>query len=144
MPRRSMPPRSRWSACAGRCSTTRSPGQAVYDPFLGSGTSLIAAETTGRVCLGIEIDPLYVNVAIRRWQAFTGKEARLSGNDRPFAEIEAERSAPKRVRRGQRQTSDIVRRRAFHIRPEAAALRLGQCKRLSPCAVANPSPRASR
>jgi DNA modification methylase len=43
-----------------------SPGQAIYDPFLGSGTTLIAAETTGRSCLGIELDPLYVDVAIRR------------------------------------------------------------------------------
>jgi DNA modification methylase len=71
-----------------------SPGQAVYDPFLGSGTSLIAAETTGRICLGIEIDPLYVDVAIRRWQAFTGKSARLAADDRSFSEIEAARSAP--------------------------------------------------
>jgi DNA modification methylase len=43
-----------------------SPRQAVYDPFLGSGTTLIASETTGRVCLGLEIDPLYVDVAVRR------------------------------------------------------------------------------
>ncbi len=70
-----------------------SPGQAVYDPFLGSGTSLIAAETTGRVCLAIEIDPLYVDVAIRRWQAFTGKEARLAGENQTFSEVEAMRSA---------------------------------------------------
>jgi DNA modification methylase len=54
-------------------------GQAVYEPFLGSGTTLIAAQTTGRVCFAIEIDPLYVDVAIRRWQAFTGELAtRLS------------------------------------------------------------------
>lgn len=50
-----------------------SPGQLVYEPFSGSGTTLIAAQTTGRVCLGTEIDPSYVDVAIRRWQAFTGK-----------------------------------------------------------------------
>jgi DNA modification methylase len=47
-----------------------SPGQAVYDPFMGSGTTLIAAETTGRVCHGIELNPLYVDVAIERWQRF--------------------------------------------------------------------------
>ena len=64
----------------------------IYDPFLGSGTSLVAADTTGRVCLGVEIDPLYVDVAIRRWQAFTDKEATLSSEDRSFAEIEAMRS----------------------------------------------------
>jgi DNA modification methylase len=47
----------------------------VYDPFLGSGTALIAAETLGRRCFGMEIDPRYVQVAIERWQAFTGLEA---------------------------------------------------------------------
>jgi DNA modification methylase len=52
-----------------------SPGECVYDPFLGSGTTLIAAETCGRSCLGIELSPAYVDVAIRRWQAFTGKRA---------------------------------------------------------------------
>jgi DNA modification methylase len=52
-----------------------SPGQAIYEPFLGSGTTLIAAQSCGRVCLGIEIDPLFVDIAIRRWQAFTGEKA---------------------------------------------------------------------
>jgi DNA modification methylase len=67
------------------------PGQAVYDPFLGSGTTLIAAETTGRVCLAIEIDPLYVDVAIRRWEAFTGKQATLQANSRTFDDVATER-----------------------------------------------------
>jgi hypothetical protein len=69
------------------------PGQAVYDPFLGSGTTLIAAETTGRVCLGIELEPRYVDVAVRRWQAFTGKTAGLLGDGRSFAVVAAERLA---------------------------------------------------
>jgi DNA modification methylase len=56
-----------------------SPGQAVYEPFSGSGTTLIAAEMTGRTCHAIELDPAYVDVAIQRWQAFTGQEARLEG-----------------------------------------------------------------
>jgi DNA modification methylase len=43
------------------------PGEAVYDPFLGSGTTLIAAELTGRVCVAMEIDPAYVDVAVKRW-----------------------------------------------------------------------------
>jgi tRNA G10 N-methylase Trm11 len=64
-----------------------SPGQAVYDPFLGSGTAVIAAETTGRVCLGMEIDPSYVDVAVRRWQAFTGDKATLDGDGRTFDAI---------------------------------------------------------
>jgi DNA modification methylase len=51
------------------------PGQLVYDPFLGSGTSLIAAEMTGRTCVGIEISPAYVDVILRRWQDFTCRTA---------------------------------------------------------------------
>jgi len=49
--------------------------EAVYDPFLGSGTTFIAAETLGRRCYAIEIDPKYCQVAIERWQAFTGRQA---------------------------------------------------------------------
>jgi hypothetical protein len=52
-----------------------SPGDIVLDPFIGSGTTLIAAEKTRRVCAGIEIDPFYIDTAIRRWQAFTGQPA---------------------------------------------------------------------
>lgn len=50
-------------------------GDVVLDPFLGSGSTLIAAENTGRRCFGIEIDPLYIDVVIRRWEATTGKKA---------------------------------------------------------------------
>ncbi len=64
-----------------------SPGQAVYEPFMGSGTTLIAAETTGRVCYGIELNPAYVDVAVERWQQFTGKDAVLSGSDEAFNKI---------------------------------------------------------
>ncbi|QQA42003.1 site-specific DNA-methyltransferase [Pelagovum pacificum] len=56
-----------------------SPGQAVYEPFSGSGSSLIAAATAGRVCYAMELDPAYVDVAVMRWQAFTGQDAVLSG-----------------------------------------------------------------
>lgn len=52
-------------------------GQAVYDPFVGSGTTIIAAETTGRVCYAIDIDPAYCDVAVQRWEEFTGKKAIL-------------------------------------------------------------------
>ena len=56
------------------------PGGAVYDPFLGSGTTLMAAETLGRRCFGMEIDPKYAQIIIERWQAFTGRTAeRLDG-----------------------------------------------------------------
>jgi len=54
-----------------------SPGQAVYEPFCGSGSTIIAAETTGRVCHAVELDPGYVDVAVRRWESFTGKVATL-------------------------------------------------------------------
>lgn len=52
-----------------------SPGQAVYDPFLGSGTTVIAAEQEGRACYGIELNPAYVDVIVERWQKFSGKPA---------------------------------------------------------------------
>ena len=52
-----------------------SPGQAVYDPFVGSGTTIIAAEMTGRACHALEISPQYVDVAIQRWMNFTGQQA---------------------------------------------------------------------
>jgi DNA modification methylase len=50
-------------------------GDVVLDAFLGSGSTLIAAERTGRICYGIELDPLYVDTAIRRWQRHTGDHA---------------------------------------------------------------------
>jgi DNA modification methylase len=63
-----------------------SPGQAVYEPFMGSGTTLIAAETTGRVCLGVELNPAYVDVAVERWQRFAGKAAVLDSSGECFTE----------------------------------------------------------
>jgi DNA modification methylase len=53
-----------------------SPGQAVYDPFVGSGTTIIAAEMTGRACHALEINPTYCDVTIERWQNFTGEKAK--------------------------------------------------------------------
>lgn len=70
-----------------------SPGQAIYEPFMGSGTTLIAAETTGRVCHGMELNPAYVDVAVKRWQQFTGKQALLEGSDTTFDVLTAEREA---------------------------------------------------
>jgi len=64
-----------------------SPGQTIYEPFMGSGTTLIAAETTGRVCHGIELNPAYIDVAVQRWQQFTGQDAVLDGTDQTFAEL---------------------------------------------------------
>jgi DNA modification methylase len=62
------------------------PGQAIYDPFLGSGTSLIAAEMTGRFCYGLELNPAYVDVVVRRWQVFTGRAARHQASGQSFDE----------------------------------------------------------
>ena len=65
--------------------------QIVYDPFLGSGTTMMAAELTERICYGIELDPKYVDVVVVRWQQFTGERATLQGDGRTFDEIKAER-----------------------------------------------------
>ncbi len=69
------------------------PSDAVYEPFSGSGTTIIAAEATGRAYHAVELDPLYVDVAVRRWQAFTGQAAVLEGDGRPFAAVAEERLA---------------------------------------------------
>lgn len=68
-----------------------SPGQAIYEPFNGSGTTIIAAEITGRACHAVELNPAYVDVAVKRWQDFTGQKATLEGDGRTFDEIAAER-----------------------------------------------------
>jgi DNA modification methylase len=66
-------------------------GDVVYDPFLGSGTTMIAAELTERICYGLDIDPRYVDVMCRRWMDLTGKQATLESNGRTFDDIAAER-----------------------------------------------------
>jgi len=60
----------------------------ALDPFIGSGTTLMAAERTGRRARGIELDPTYVDVAVRRWQTYTGKFVRLSATGESFDEVE--------------------------------------------------------
>jgi DNA modification methylase len=67
------------------------PGDAVYEPFCGSGTCIIAAESCGRICHAIELDTAYVDVAVLRWQAFTGREAVLEDTGVPYAGISAQR-----------------------------------------------------
>ena len=62
----------------------------VLDAFLGSGTTLLAAERVGRVCYALELDPLYVDVAIRRWQVHSGGCARLLASGESFAQREAQ------------------------------------------------------
>lgn len=63
-------------------------GDAVFDPFLGSGTTLIAAEQLDRRCLGIELEPRYCDIIVQRWEALTGKKARMDGSGKTFAEIQ--------------------------------------------------------
>lgn len=74
-------------------------GDIVLDSFCGSGTTILAAERVGRRGYGIELDPLYVDVAIRRWQDFTKRDAILSGTRKTFREIEKARSPSGKRRR---------------------------------------------
>ncbi len=64
-------------------------GDLVLDAFLGSGTTLLAAHRVGRICYGLEIDPLYVDTAIRRWQALTGELAALASSGESFDDVAA-------------------------------------------------------
>ena len=68
-------------------------GDVVFEPFCGSGTQIIASEKLGRHCFGSEMDPAYCDVAIRRWQEFTGQSATLECDGRTFDEIAASRAA---------------------------------------------------
>jgi DNA modification methylase len=68
-------------------------GQIVLDAFMGSGTTILAAERTGRCARGIEIEPQYVDVAIARWEKMTGQKATLAETGETFAEIRQRRSA---------------------------------------------------
>ena len=82
-------------------------GSIVLDPFMGSGTSIIAGQTVGRCVYGMELDPRYVDVAVRRWEKFTGRDAILESTGQIFADVEAERSdavAPKKGAASTRKT----------------------------------------
>lgn len=64
---------------------------AIYEPFSGSGTTIIAAEQSHRRCFAVELNPAYVDVAVKRWEALSGKQAVLAGTERTFADVAAER-----------------------------------------------------
>lgn len=82
-------------AMLGRCVRSSTPeGGVVFDPFSGTGTVLVACELLGRTCRAVELEPSYVDVAVRRWQEQAGEVATLEGTDRTFAAVEAERSRP--------------------------------------------------
>lgn len=76
---------------AYQVGNSTAPQGLVLDTFLGSGSTLIAAEQLGRKCYGLEIDPIYCDVIVKRWEAFTGKKAVLSGYDGTFEELALER-----------------------------------------------------
>ena len=67
-------------------------GEIAIDPFLGSGSTLIAAEECDRVCRGVELDPLYVDVIVRRYEALTGNPGLLVETGEAFADLELRRS----------------------------------------------------
>jgi DNA modification methylase len=67
------------------------PDDTVFEPFCGSGTQLISAQKNGRTCLAMEIAPVYVDIAVMRWQNFTGQSATLANDGRTFAEVAAAR-----------------------------------------------------
>ena len=63
----------------------------MYEPFAGSGTAIIAAENTGRVCYALEQSPAFVDVAVARWEVYTGEAATLADDGRTFAAVAQER-----------------------------------------------------
>ena len=65
----------------------------MYEPFAGSGTTIIAAEKAGRRCFAMEIEPRYCDVTVKRWQKFAAKQAVLEGDSRTFEAIAGERLA---------------------------------------------------
>ena len=66
------------------CNTAKS----IYEPFCGTGTTLIAAEKLNKNCFALEIDPKYCDVIVQRWQEFTGKTALLEGTNEPFVKLD--------------------------------------------------------
>ena len=74
-------------------------GDIVLDPFMGSGTTILAAERVGRRAYGLEIDPLYVDAAVRRWQNFTKRDAILKATGQTFDEVAEARIPSARARR---------------------------------------------
>ena len=94
-------------------------GELVYEPFLGSGTTLAAAELTERVCYGIELDPKYVDVVVQRWQQLSGKKATLDGDGRTFSR--SARSGKERLMNRPLPPGDRGRRGAAPGRPSGSA-----------------------
>ena len=77
--------------CVTACSRT---GETIFEPYSGSGTTIIAAEMTGRRCHAIELNPVYIDVAVTRWQSFVGQEAHLEETGETFSQVQARRRPP--------------------------------------------------
>lgn len=83
------------TAMIGRCVRSSVPEEGVvFDPFSGTGTVTIACELLGRACRAVELEPAYVDVAVRRWQQQAGESAILENEGRTFAAVEAKRAKP--------------------------------------------------
>lgn len=74
-------------------------GDVVYDPFAGSGACFIAAERESRRCVGVDIDPVYCDLAVERWQAYTGQEATLAETGQTHAQSAKSRRKPAKGRK---------------------------------------------
>ena len=95
-----------------------SPGQAVYEPFSGSGTTIIAAEMTGRACHAIELNPAYVDVAVKRWQALHRRE----GGARRRAAAPSPRSRRSEAAPIAHRTADSSAHRGLRAHPGARSM----------------------
>ena len=110
-------------------------GGVVLDCFLGSGTTLLAAERAGRICRGMELDPLYVDTAIRRWQNLTGHDAVRASDGKRFRDIEAEKEEKQSGRKQwisqTRPTTSATksRRKQHSIKKDSRAIRAGSQRR---------------
>jgi DNA modification methylase len=93
------------------------PQSIVLDPFIGSGSTLIAGEMVDRRIFGLELDPSYVDVAVRRWQAFTGRDAILESTGQTFEEVEMERNPL-----GSRSPAQLPSTRVLAIKPWLSAI----------------------
>lgn len=83
------------------------PGYPVYEPFSGSGTTIIAGEMTGRPVCAIELNPAYVDVGVKRWQNFTGEAAKLESSGATFDEVAAARKDLVQRERAKRRLSRL-------------------------------------
>ena len=96
-------------------------GSIILDAFAGAGTTIMAAEQIGRRAFCVEIDPLYADVAIRRWQKFTGRDASLESTGQTFEELAASRLQRSEPLSDQSPTADAtdIRRRQTRRRRDA-------------------------